>query len=202
MRKIARALVRFARFKLESVYLYSLALVPGSGAPTERAISIRRIDGDERETLEAIEPGIWTATEARRSRGDACYVATLEGRPAHFSWVQYRGTHSIDDAARVEPIVPGEIWIYHCVTRPEARRRGIYVSVLGAIVRDHSNGRYKRAWIYTTRSNRASQGGIARAGFEPVSLLRAVFLGPFGIPFRPKPIRRDHHDGQAKKSAV
>jgi len=113
----------------------------------------------------------------RLQRGDCCYTVRLDGRLAHYSWVQRSGLHPITEAGRSVLVGGGEFWIYHCRTAEWARGKGIYPATLERIVRDHFESGYSTAWIYTTQENFASQRGILRAGFGLQTTFTAIRLG-------------------------
>jgi hypothetical protein len=113
----------------------------------------------------------------RLRRGDLCYVAVLEGRLAHFTWVQRSGTHPILEAGMSVPVESGDFWIYNCRTVEWARGYAIYPATLVRIIDDHFEAGYCTAWIYTTRENIASQKGILRAGFGLVETFGALRVG-------------------------
>jgi RimJ/RimL family protein N-acetyltransferase len=113
----------------------------------------------------------------RLHRGDRCYTVSIEGRLAHYSWVQRSASHSISEAGLSFPVANGGFWIYHCQTAEWARGRGIYPSTLERIVNDCFAEGDSTAWIYTSKQNIASQKGILRAGFGLVATLHALRMG-------------------------
>ena len=113
----------------------------------------------------------------RLRRGDRCYTVSIDGRLAHYSWVQRSGSHPITEAGVRVAVARGEFFIYHCRTVEWARGKGIYPATLVRIVNDYYEEGCSSAWIYTTRENIASQRGILRAGFNLVARLEAVRLG-------------------------
>ncbi len=113
----------------------------------------------------------------RMDRGDLCYTVCLDGRLAHYSWVQRSGSHPITEAALTLPVERGELWIYNCRTVDWAKGKRIYPATLERITNDHFAQGYWTAWIYTTQENIASQKGILRAGFCQVATLRALRVG-------------------------
>jgi hypothetical protein len=120
---------------------------------------------DEREGLE------------RLHRGDRCYTLSIDGRLAHYSWVQRSSSHPITEAGVSVPVGDGAFFIYHCQTAEWARGRGLYPSTLERIVNDcFAEGEFT-AWIYTAKKNVASQKGILRAGFGLVTTLHALRMG-------------------------
>lgn len=113
----------------------------------------------------------------RFQRGDLCYVAYLDGRLAHYSWVQRSGLHPLTTAGVSVPVESGEFWIYHCKTADWARGRRIYPATLARITHDHFAEGYSTAWICTPMNNFSSQKGILRVGFVQVATLQALRVG-------------------------
>ena len=106
-----------------------------------------------------------------------CYAACLAGEFVHYSWVQKTGLHNILEAGRKIEIATGEFWIYDCRTSPSARGFGIYPFVLTYISREHFDGGYREAVIYTTKQNLASQAGILKSGFTMTETMRGLRIG-------------------------
>src|SRR5581483_10542825 len=125
-------------------------------------------------TLGAFDP---SEAPERVVRGDKCYTDSIDGRLAHFSWVQASGTHKSLEAGIRTPVETGDFWIYHCFTAAWARGRQLYPSTLRRICSDYFAAGCSTAWIYTTRENIASQKGILSAGFVPVETFKAIRFG-------------------------
>jgi hypothetical protein len=119
-------------------------------------------------------------------RGDLCYTASLDGRLAHFSWVQRSGIHRLKEAGMSVPVAPGEFWIYFCMTADWARGQKLYPATLQRILREHFDSGYETGWIYTLRENVASQNGIAKAGFQKVTELSALRVGSHYVRMGPQ----------------
>jgi len=115
--------------------------------------------------------------QERLRSGDRCYTVSIDGRLAHYSWVQRSASHRITEAGVSVPVEKGAFWIYHCQTAEWARGRGIYPSTLERIVSDCFAEGDCTAWIYTSKQNVASQKGILRAGFGLVTTLHALRMG-------------------------
>jgi len=125
--------------------------------------------------------------QQRLERGDICYVASHDGQPVHFSWLQTEGTHPISPAGRSWPIKPGEAWIYDCRTADWAQRQGIYPFVLTHILRNLKAESFSCAWIYTSTDNIASQKGINKAGFQLKNHLYCIEFAGRVFPLPPLP---------------
>jgi RimJ/RimL family protein N-acetyltransferase len=135
-------------------------------------------------TLQDIGPFDAAEGLRRLERGDECFTVSIDGRLAHYSWVQQTGSHEISDAGLFVPVKEREFWIFNCRTADWARGRGIYPAVLARIVRERLAGGSRTAWIYTSEDNLASQRGILRAGFQPAGTLRAVRVGTRYYPLK------------------
>src|SRR5262249_4078985 len=120
--------------------------------------------------------------ERRLSRGDRCYGAAVDGRFAHFSWVQVSGRHRLFDAGRSVSIAARHSWIYNCHTASWARGRRAYPLTLTRILNDALTDPAATVWIYTSTTNIASQRGIESVGFARRCVLTGFSLGPWRLP--------------------
>jgi hypothetical protein len=92
--------------------------------------------------------------QERLQRGDRCYTVSIDGRLAHYSWVQRSASHRITEAGVSVPVETGAFWIYHCRTAEWARGRGIYPSTLERIVSDCFAEGDCTAWIIHIQTER------------------------------------------------
>lgn len=118
----------------------------------------------------------------RLRRGDKCYSVFIDGKIAHYEWVQTQGWHYIQPAGRWWHMACGQLMIYHVRVADWARGNRLYPYGLTYTLREYARQGYDQAWIYTTASNTASQKGIERAGFQFVEGYRALVLGEWYIP--------------------
>ena len=178
LRRVGAKLDRHLGMSFGQTYLYRLSKADGWSAPAH----------DGRLKWELLSPpqvgqladvGWVDVKESleRLRRGDRCYTVSIDGRMAHYSWVQRSASHPITEAGVSVPVGRGAFWIYHCMTAEWARGRGIYPSTLERIVSDCFAEGDCTAWIYTSKQNVASQKGIERAGFGLVTTLHAVRIG-------------------------
>ena len=65
--------------------------------------------------------------------------------------------------------MPGEAYIWDCATLPAYRRLRLYTALLVHIVEQLYAEGLCRVWIGADAENRASQSGMALAGFQPVA---------------------------------
>jgi GNAT superfamily N-acetyltransferase len=100
---------------------------------------------------------------ARFDAGHRAYVAWRNEEPAAWGWVATTSAH-IGELGASFAIPSGERYLWNFVTLPAYRGLGIYPRLLQAIVRAESR-EAERFWIAYAPENRASGGGIARAGF-------------------------------------
>jgi hypothetical protein len=169
---------------LETTLLYWHDLQSLPELHLESGCEFRIFDGSNFDLLNQVSPDDPSGEMYRRrlERGDRCYFATADGRPAHFSWAQSSGTHRLLEAGCSIPVEPGEFWIYHCHTSAWARGRRLYPYALSRILHDYRDVGCRRAWIYTTAGNASSQHGIERAGFVFERRLRALYFAGTAIP--------------------
>ena len=66
-------------------------------------------------------------------------------------------------------LLPGEAYIWDCVTLPAFRQNYLYSALLVYILAELRSEKLCRVWIGADIENVASQRGIARAGFKPVA---------------------------------
>jgi hypothetical protein len=146
--------------------------------PWSEGVSVEQVAPASIDALACASGGIDLAmVDSRLRAGETCYVARVNGRLAHYSWVKTSGAQPIIEAAVEYAVGPGEFWIYHCWTEHWARGMRIYPSVLAMITRDYFEKGFTRARIYTTFKNVPSQKGIARVGFRQISRMRAFRIG-------------------------
>jgi len=104
---------------------------------------------------------------ARFDAGHRAYVAWRHEEPAAWGWVATTSAHIGELGASFE-IPPRERYLWNFVTLPAHRGLGIYPRLLQAIVRAESL-EAERFWIAHAPENRASGGGIAKAGFTRIA---------------------------------
>ncbi len=102
---------------------------------------------------------------AARRRG---YAAWVEGRVAAYGWVSFDEEFVGELNLRLR-LLPGEAYIWDCVTAPPFRQNHLYTALLGYILRELRAPPVCRAWIGANLENVPSQRGIARAGFHRVA---------------------------------
>lgn len=183
VRRAAAKLNRHMGMSIRHTYLYRLSRPDGwSPAAESGSLKWELLSPAQVGRLEGI--GWFDLSEClqRFQRGDRCYIVSIDGRIAHYSWVQRSGSHPISDAGLSVRVEDRAFWIYHCRTAEWAQGRGIYPATLAKIVNDCFAEGYCTAWIYAAKSNVASQRGIARAGFGLVTTLRSLRLGSQYLP--------------------
>ena len=104
----------------------------------------------------------------RFETGRRCYVGFVNDQLAAYGWVslneEYLG--ELDLWVR---LLPGEAYIWDCFTLPAFRRKGLYSALLMHILGELQTNQLCRVWIGADSDNKASQHGIARAGFHMVA---------------------------------
>ncbi|HEX2349530.1 MAG TPA: GNAT family N-acetyltransferase [Ktedonobacterales bacterium] len=125
--------------------------------------------------------GLSEMGEIRRrfAAGSRCYVARdVSGAIAGYGWVS-RGEERIGELERSFRLPPDEAYIWDCATLPPYRQRGVYTALLEAMVSALWGEGVRRIWIGSSRDNRPSLRGFARAGFQPVA--RVTFVRALGL---------------------
>ncbi len=154
----------------------------------------RRVTPDLVPALSAIRGRDASADFLQRfEAGRHCYGAWVEGQPAAFGWVSYDDEHIGELNLRIK-LLPGEVYVWDCVTAPPFRGNGLYSALLSYILGELRNQQICRAWIGADLDNVPSQKGIARAGFhhiadliiERVLAMRQVWVA--GLPDVPESI--------------
>ena len=162
------------------LYSHNLENIPACEAP--KGCSVVTLQPFQEDQLGPIWAESLDIARHRLQRGDRCYIVMLYGQPAHYSWVQTSGVHPLSDAGRKVAIATNELWIYHCFTATAARGLRLYPLTLTRILRDYKVEGFRRAWIYTTQTNHASQRGIDRADFTWERNLRAFRCAGLTVP--------------------
>ncbi len=131
-------------------------------------LKVQKINYFRRKILNSIwripSKSIWT----RFTRGDHCYIALLDDKPVHYSWVQKKRIHFVKPENLYVKVKKDEIWIYHCRTAESARGKNIYPLVLQEIIKKELRKKKRTVYIYTTEANVASINGIKKAGFKQI----------------------------------
>ena len=133
-----------------------------------------------------------TEITRRLESGRQCYVAWVDGQIAAYGWVSFVEEEIGELNLRIK-LLPGESYIWDCVTLPAFREKLLYSALLIHILAELREQNICRAWIGADLENLASQKGIARAGFhhiadlviERVLAIRQVWVtGLPGVPDR------------------
>ena len=104
----------------------------------------------------------------RFETGRHCYGAWIEDQPVAFGWVSYDDEHIGELNLRIK-LLPGEVYIWDCVTKPRFRGNGLYSALLAYMLGELRSQQICRAWIGADLDNVPSQKGIARAGFDHIA---------------------------------
>lgn len=168
------------RVEITLNYCHNLAVIPEIEAP--EGCEIRRIGFDELPLLRDVWPVSIKEMVKRLQHGDQCYSAFLQGRIAHYQWVQMHGKHHIQPANRCIELNTSELVFFHSRVSDWARGRRIYPYVNCYLLNQYKQEGFTAAWIYTTIGNLASQKGIERAGWEFNEGYRSLVWGTVHIP--------------------
>ena len=165
---------------VQQTFVYAVVALDGFEPPRtddDGKVAIDVVPARDIDWIGTIGPIDRAEVASRVDRGDKCYGAFVDGKLAHFSWVQTSGAHPIDSAGVVKPVADGAFWIYNCRTSETHRGFGLYARTIRRIVKDAFVAGANIGWIYTSSTNIASQRGIAKAGFVQRETLQAVRVG-------------------------
>ena len=102
----------------------------------------------------------------RLEAGDNLGVILYEDRIAHRSLVQTRGFAAMEGDTRAIRLLPGQIYVHYCETVTDQRGRGLYSTMLKAIISATLNeANVNEILIACHQGNVSSIRGILRAGF-------------------------------------
>ena len=104
----------------------------------------------------------------RFETGRRCYASCVKDQVAAYGWVSFDDEHIGELNLRIR-LLPGEVYIWDCATKPELRRNRLYSALLSYIIGELATEGLCRAWIGADMDNKPSQQGIARAGFHHVA---------------------------------
>jgi GNAT superfamily N-acetyltransferase len=158
--------------------LVFLSRTPNHDEPTNRTsggLRVRRAEASDAPRYARDIGSDSTSTFRRRlTRTTACFLAELDGRIVHASWVTTSGAWTRELQLYVVPPrgesplnAGGEAYVYESFTRPEARGRGAYPQVLRHISIWAAAAGLTRVWVAVESNNAASLKAISKAGFSP-----------------------------------
>lgn len=150
--------------------------------PPIDGLSIRRVGEEDRERLCQVGPIEMDDLRERLARGDWGYLATLDGRPAGYCWIQFSGVHRVSQAGIDRAIPPGENMVYNGRTAEFARGQRVYPLILVRILEDLFSAGHMSAWGYVNSDNEASMRGLAKLGFTYYGEWKALHLSYWVIP--------------------
>ena len=106
----------------------------------------------------------------RLESGRQCYAAWMDGQVVAYGWVSFTEEDIGELNLRIK-LLPGEAYIWDCMTLPAFREKLLYSTLLIYILGELRAQSLCRAWIGADLDNVPSQKGIARAGFHHVANL-------------------------------
>lgn len=148
---------------------------------SEPAIAVRFAEVHEAQAAalaEAMGHGDAAGIRVDLSGHRRCFVAWREAQIASYCWISLRQEH-VGEMERVLDLLPGEAYIWNCVTLPDYRRNGIYTALLGHILTRLSEDGLQRVWIGANLENEPSHRAFASAGFRPAAFFAYLRLWRF-----------------------
>ena len=170
-----RAFLHPPRLVVTYNYRHDLTTIP-TFTPNV-ACELRRISVDEISILNEVWHVPLEKMRQRLHDGHHCYAVFVEGRIAHYQWVQLSGWHNIQQASRRFLLGEKESVFYHVRVAEWARGHFLSLYAYTQALKLYRSMGHKTAWVYTTRDNIASQKGIERAGWVFHEGYRALKFG-------------------------
>ena len=139
------------------------------------------------ELAEAMGGDVLAEVLRRFENGRQCYVARVDGRLAAYGWVSFDEEFIGELNLRLR-LLPGEAYVWNCVTLSDFRQKHLYSALLVHIARELGKAHFSRIWIGADLENIPSQRGIARAGFTYVAdlfIARVLTLRQVWVQGRP-----------------
>lgn len=115
--------------------------------------------------------------KTRLERGDSCYLAFIDKKAVHRSWVTSAPCWVKDAKAIFKPL-KNEFYVYDSYTMPRYRSQGAFTSTLIKILTDFQS-RDSLIWIAVRNDNLPSRRAIEKVGFEKafaLSFRRVLFF--------------------------
>jgi hypothetical protein len=136
----------------------------------------------------------------RLQSGRQCYTAWVGERLAAYGWVSF-DTEFIGELNLRIRLLPGEAYIWDCVTLPAFRQKHLYSALLVYMLEELRSRQWCRVWIGADLDNTISQKGIARAGFHHVAdLVVARVLALRQVWVQGQPGAPDHIVTEARRA--
>ena len=135
-----------------------------------------RVHADFRRVTPDLAPALASSTSSlplteitkRLESGRQGYAAWVDNQIAAYGWVSFEDEDIGELNLRIK-LLPGEAYIWDCVTLPAFREKLLYSALLIYILGELRAQNLCRAWIGADFDNVASQRGMARAGFHHVA---------------------------------
>ncbi len=152
-----------------TLWLLELA-EPSVMAPVPRVEVHFQCAGSESAPLLAQVMGLGSSDEVFR-RFDAdkhCYIGSVDDVLATYGWVTF-DKELIGELGLHIRLLPGEAYIWNCVTLQDYRGLRLYPSLLWYIVGELRSQGLRRIWIGADADNLPSQVGMRMCGFQPIA---------------------------------
>ncbi|HYX49657.1 MAG TPA: GNAT family N-acetyltransferase, partial [Ktedonobacteraceae bacterium] len=104
----------------------------------------------------------------RFDAGKHCYIGNVDGVLAAYGWVTF-DEELIGELGLYIRLLPGEAYIWNCVTLQDYRGLRLYPSLLWYIVEELRFQGLRRIWIGADADNIPSQVGMRLCGFRPIA---------------------------------
>jgi hypothetical protein len=143
---------------------------PSLIAPEPRVTVQFECAGSESAPLLALAMGPGSTEEVfkRFDAGKKCYIGNVENVLATYGWVTF-DKEMIGELGLNIRLLPGEAYIWNCVTLEDYRGLRLYPALLWYIVGELRSQGVRRIWIGADADNLPSQVGMRLCGFQPIA---------------------------------
>lgn len=129
-------------------------------------VGIGELDEKNIELIHSVKHLDLERLRQRLKRGDKCYVGYVNNTVVSYHWVQFSGTHFIQQAGKKVEIQPREFWIYHVRVAENYKGNRINGFIYNKILNDAKLSGYVKGWVYTNFKNSANRKGLEKLGFQ------------------------------------
>lgn len=159
----------------ECMYFHNLNEIPVVNAKIE--VSIQNLDKNNISKIQNVKHLNIERLIKRLERGDKCYVAIYENKVVSYHWVQFNGSHFVQQAGKSYVISDLECYIYHVRVLESYRGQGINQKVYSYILNDCKSENITKVWIYTNLNNKSNRRGIEKLGFNLNYIIYSLKIG-------------------------
>lgn len=150
------------------------AVAPPAGPPIEllRATSFAQLEPFRTAFEAEYYPGYVDAWRAPFTWGEHAVIATIDGRPAGFAWLQFGNAQGFP--TYYSRIFEHEVRVLRVGVAPSFRRRGVNTAMMYRILSDLFASAAERVCIECHKYNTPSARTFLRVGYRPTAMITVL----------------------------